>query len=261
MQRLHRIARQRPSTGTDHIGGLLAADPVEGIPSGEATTLREQVSVYGAPAQPLKIANDLTSAGSLYPLDGSGILPSSPATDGGNTLVLDTGVPTDASLDYVGLLVAILSGSAAGEVRDISGWNSGTKTVTLRAPAPQASAWVTGKVPAAGDRYALLVDCRYLNALHVIPECNATANTLTWAALLCSFPLQTNGAGAVGFRFGWAAPVTTTPLGFQPGTPYIMETSAYVSQVDTIDTRGFLGAKLRVQALDGGQWSLWAVTT
>jgi hypothetical protein len=119
---------------------------------------------------------------------------------------------------------------------------------------------VTGKVPVATDKYTLLVDTRNCNFLHVQAEGSGAANSLGFQTLLCGWPNTVPATPRL--NFAWVGKIATSYLGFQPGATYGQESSTtYAAAVESLDVRGFMGAKIRLDSIDGGTFSLWAATT
>jgi len=240
------------------IGMLRTSDPVEGVGAFAGNLLsdqkigREMYAVFGGELRLVKVATQLVvgQVGNVYP-DKGGALPAAPAANGGTTLTLNTAALQVHTGDPTGLLVVMTSGAAVGRARRIVGWNDqGNAIVDVH------RAWATAEgVPAEGDTYELLVDCRYLSELVLKTEYETDSILATVNLLLWDFPFKAVSTDA------WRAPLMAPDysreianLAFQGGTG---ETNYYHGQVFNVGTRGFLGAQVRLRALTGGKVSFW----
>lgn len=239
-----RISRQIPAGGTEDILGLSIIDPVEGGALVKVETFHE----HGFPATQIKIATQVSSAGSLYPYDGaSPVLPSDHgATNGGTSLKLATG-----AVPVPGLLVQMTSGAAVGRTRRIEA-ASGVTASTLN------RAWATAEgIPATGDSYRLLCDLRWLKHLHVKAEYSANNITATILALLYDYPYTAAGAA----RASIAMPDQLVDLSNLTIQGETQEASYYHASPYPLEAKGHLGAKIKLQTLTGGNVSLWVAGT
>jgi hypothetical protein len=254
------VARKIPSTGsyTDApVGGIHVTDPVTNL-----TVDLESFSVHGYPASYIKLAKQVTTSnvGKFYPDSGaSAVLPSSPAADGGTTLILASDVlqSQDASLPPGGLLVGFTTGAAAGRWRQItgpSGTFSSTKTVNVN------RAWATAEgVPAAGDSYFLAFDASWGQHMVMKVEHSATGvtNTCTWIPLLIGLGqdplLQT-------FRRPMFNPDQSLVFANMGVQGFTEETSYYHGRAQTVETKGHWAVVFYLAAA-AATHSLWAAIT
>src|SRR5262245_6932273 len=137
------LVRPVPAGGTtENVRGIQIDDPVD-------NSSAKISGVVLFPALQLKLGHQLSTAGGHvnkeFPDDGGGVLPTAPVS--GTNLKLSATVlqSQQATLDPRGMLVMIVSGAAAGQVRRITGWTAGTQTVVVN------RTW-DGTAPAAGDK-------------------------------------------------------------------------------------------------------------
>lgn len=236
----------------DQVGGVVQAkEPVEDWDD----TKREQFALYGSPTCLHKIAWQVSAGGSEYPYDGATpTLPSDHgAADGNATLKLPADVlQTIGTSGLVpgGLLVTFLDGPAVGRVRRIISNSGVTMTVNRN--------WATAEgVPATGNTFRLLYDLRWMNQFFLTAAYSTSTNVADVIPLLYAWPFTLVGAVAKAGRF--PDQIAQIPnLGFQPAALDNYETSYYAGGTYSIETRGAMGAKVRVNAISAGNVSLIA---
>jgi hypothetical protein len=262
MPLIAQLARKIPASGsyTDApIGGIHLTDPVT-----NSILDLESFHEHGYPAAYIKLAKQVTTSnvGKFYPDCGAtfpAVLPSSPATNGGTTLVLPTDVlqSQDATLPPGGLMVGFRTGAAKGRWRQITGVSgtfSSTKTVVVN------RAWATAEgVPGAGDQFFLAFDASWGKHLIVKVEHSASggSNTCSWIPVMTDIgrdPLFTT------LTDPFVNPdqlLVFANLGIQG---YTEETSYYHGQSQTIETKGHWGVMFYLSAA-AATHSLWAAIT
>ena len=226
-----------PGSG-ESIGGVQYDDPVIG------TTIKlETFSNHGFPILLFKIGHQLVAAnvGKEFPDDGTGILPTAPTGGGNNTLKLASGVlqTQQATLDPRGLLVVIVSGTGVGQVRQITGWTSGTQTITVN------SNWTTN--PLAADKYRLLIDCRRRSNVHLTTEYSTAPDASAAAFNLIFYDWGLSGAAA-GRQFRRLVDLTrmASYQTFQITDAADIDTNnQYPGAPISVSTKGMLGCKAR----------------
>src|SRR5215831_16948892 len=184
-----RLTRGVPGGTTEDVRGLQVDDEVDGGASAKLATIVQY------PGLLWKLGHLLSTAGGHvgkeFPDDGGGVLPTAPLGGGASTLKLSSTVlqsQVSVTLDPRNLLVMIVSGSVAGQVRSVTGWTAGTQTVTVN------RAW-GGAGPAAGDKYRLLLDLRYRSNVHLTTEYSADAIAATFRIIYYDWGID--GAGAL----------------------------------------------------------------
>jgi len=242
------FVRSVPGGGTDNIGGVQYVDPTDGV-----TRKLESHSTHGFPCVLSRIGTALSSAGGHvgkeFPDDGTGVCTAVSA----NQLQLATSAlqNLDATLDPRGWLVAIVSGSGAGQYRVITGWTSGTRTITV------AANWTV--IPSVGDKYRLLLDCRLRSTIMLAAEYNA--DLIQADVNLVFYDLAVDGAGnARKPRRAWDIRRTLPYQSIQIADAADGETlNDYVSAIVAVQTRGFVGAKVKlIVAAGSGTTDLYA---
>lgn len=223
---------------------------------------RRQAEVFawrGHPAQLVRVTPlvGVTTAGA-YPLDGDGVADAASST----TLTLDAAGAT--AEDVTGLLLVMLTGAAGvqGAVKRILDYNTSTRVATV-------STWAT--TPAAGNTYALLLECSGRSQLIVKAEFEDATTTAQLYPVFYDVPREptdTGGdAGLQGLDTIKRAPRQFLGRRFDlfPVAGFTMgvEQSGYFhAPVLSEDCRGALGAKLRLHTVPAGgkKISLWAAT-
>src|SRR5262245_1520522 len=180
MPLLSQITRKYPTSDTgltnDPVGGLTTVDPL----TGDAVGLKmETFHEHGLPTRLLKIASLITSSNvrQLYPDNGTGILPASPAQANGLTIQLASGVLQNQTtgMDPRGMLLAITSGPAVGQYRVITGI-SGSFTTSQIVIVHRA--WLSSEgLPTANNTYELLCDVAWAKKLSFYAEYGASGTT------------------------------------------------------------------------------------
>lgn len=237
-----------PSGAEAHLM-LVADDVLQGI-SGAMTEL---IAFTGHPANMLQITptNGVNAA-----TVGSGIdYPVHNATLPSQAAMTSTQVKLDATLtsvDVIGLMIVITSGTGIGQVKIITGFSSLTATVH--------SAWATQ--PAASDGYLILIPLARLSKFTVKGEFDTSKvtapNALVEVALYDIPP--TSGAGA-------STKFTRAPIRCADADTYIINknhtTGAAIGGyfhggIQTRDCSGYLGAKVRIVTAPAvGKISIW----
>jgi hypothetical protein len=259
----NRFTRIVPTGASGTTETISALEQLEEPIHGWTNVKREQFSQYGSPATPIKLAYQVgnTNEGEEFPDDGTGILPSNPAITDGTTLQLASDVlqSQETTLDPTGLLVVIRTGSEAiGEIRQITGWNDAPNQIVN-----VNRGWDTGAVPQAAATYWLLLDLDWLTHMHYFVEYSENTGTATWLPILFSWPYAPDVDGvAFAPRVPWrAADMSYAPPNFG-FTQDPQETGYYQGGSYSQETKGFVGAKLRLVTLAAGlTCSLWGVAT
>ncbi len=258
------IRRYNPDASIDYIGGVATRDPCVPDPTAlsgftASTIFQESFVITGLPAIVTQFANGLTATGGEYPDDGTAIVGTT-AIAGGTTLALSSsamqGNGVTSTLDPTGMLVAVFNGSqGGGEVREITGWNTNTPSIKI---VNIAQPWTTGKVPQAGATFSILLDLRKARTISFGGENNTQNCGCTILPALYSYPYDN--------FFNVRAPRrmpdqlrTLYPLNLTHRD--VLNSGYYTLSPQTIDVRGFLGAKVRFHATDGGTTSLISSVT
>jgi|SRR5215467_7063543 len=227
-----RLTRNVPAGGTEDVRGIVVDDEVEGGASAKLATLVLFPGIVWKIGHQLAAAN----ANAEYPDDGGGLVVSATST----TLKLSSTVlqTQQSSLDVLPLLVQMVSGAAAGQVRAITAWVSGTQTVTVN------RAW--GTTPSASDKYRLLVDCRYRSNIHLATEYSASGIQAQFRVILYDWGMDGSGALKKNRRVTDLARLSGN-TGYTPSDAADLETSGqYPGEAISLSTKGFRGAKVRL---------------
>lgn len=131
----------------------------------------EHVSLYGHPCVLRRIAARTTTPGA-YPADGAGTFQS-----GGTTTVrLAADLPT-TDIEFAGLVIVPLDGPAKGEWRLVGSVDATTKDCV------PTRAWAADAAPAAGNKYALLVNCFRFGEVRVQGAIGGDADAAPYASI------------------------------------------------------------------------------
>jgi hypothetical protein len=219
------------------VGTLTVRNPIEG------GTLNHEVSAsYCHPLELLKIGGGIASLPADLPNDGTGI----PGTVGTATMVLSA-VPLANGEEYVDLLVAITQGPGIGVVRKITAFDTGTRTATVNRN------WTADgdALPDGTSRFVLLLDTFQRAKVHVGAEYADAATSVDAIVRLYSVP-----------KSGQAPrPIRDdrVPLENQGDTTACVHAGYYGSRSHTTDSRGGLGAKVRLVGYTPGSTGVGAV--
>lgn len=237
--------RVRPASGTlEQIGILKYDDIIDGV----SDIKGEQMAVYGHPARMRKLVATSTAAvGTEFPYDGATATAQAGAS---GTITLAADAP---AVDISGLLIVIVSGTGAGQVRRIASYVTGTKVATMEAN------WATP--PDSSSVYRILIDCFRFSELHVKAEFANAASTdpmLQVLAMLYDYP---DTSGGLFSRAPIRYPDYTMDIENLDFVDNPAEATYRIGRVRTVPIRGALGAKIRMMQIPTGAYSLWASAT
>jgi len=128
----------------------------------------------------------------------------------------------------------------------VTGWVSATQTVTVNRA-------LTNTWP-SGAKYHLLVDTRLAEWLQVLAEVSGATTSATLRAILFAWPDDADRL----IRAVDIGPFQLDNTGVQGAAGEIQETDYYHTAGVSRRCRGYMGAKLSLEALADGDVSLWA---
>lgn len=212
------------------VGTLAIRNLIEG-----GTINHEASAAYGHPLNLLKIGGAIASLPAEVPNDGTAI----PGTVGAATMVL-SGVPVTNGEEYVDLLVAITQGPGIGVVRKISAFDTGTRTATVNRN------WTADgdAIPDGTSRFLLLLDTFQFGKVHVAAEYADASTAVDIIMRLYAVP-----------KIGMAPrPIRDDQVSLenQGDTAGCVHAGYYGSRSHTTDSRGGLGAKVRLVGYTAG---------
>ena len=195
----------------------------------------------GLPLVFRKIAATVTDVNRDYPYDGS-----DPTVQAATSSTVDahSSLP-NLGTEYVGMYVAIVAGTGAGQLRRISGYADANKRFTV------TPNWST--TPDGTSKYRVLIPCWGYNRIHVKAEFqNAAATTAKCTVALKLF-------GDPPSVVGYDTPRDIPNLDINDSDN--LESGFRHGRLHTVESRGAAGAKVRLTSLSGSQLSLWAGST
>jgi len=238
------MAKGTASTASAETVGIISSDDyIEGNPQ---TFKSAHVAPFGAPANFIKIASQVTTIDRDYPYDGDGLLDTVTSATIVQLDNVTAGLPANAE----GLLLHMISGTAGniGETRRII-THGASRTMTLNRALPNT--------PSTGDGYLLLVELFRLSELLVKTEYSASGATCDFVVALYDYArtLAASPAFRKAIRF---MDVSRTPDNVGAQGVGTEETNYYHGRLISTQTRASLGAKIRLTAISSGNVSLWA---
>jgi hypothetical protein len=241
------ILRPVPATSFEPVSGIVLDDLVgDGSPNNLSQKI-EQFSRLYLPLSFIKIASKVSGVID-YPDEGTNTLPAQTGTASQVTL------PAVNAPVVTGLLIALVGGTGAGQVRRIGSLASGSTYNLNNFQMSGGSVLAWSPQPDSTSKFRLLIDTYKLGLIVIKAEFSLATNSLVVVPAMFGLPV-----GNVPTRFeGGAASMVN--LGYTTDNQQaIDDTTVYNhGSVQTAGTAGAIGAKVRAQTLTGGgSFSLW----